>query len=353
MLFVSVVLPLNRIDDFTLPAVQSVLHSKDVELELIIVADRLPLDETLELVKKANDDRIVVVVSDGTGIVPALKKGIQAARSEFIARMDGDDICHPERLTRQVNYLARHKEVLVVGCNVDFICQHGRRIGSSRFPGRVARSALLKPFSSPVAHPAAMIRSSVFRHGVSYRELFAGFQAEDFDLWYQVLNLGAIHNLTGRYLQYRVHPGQVSTLKARQVALSTVAVVLLDLYKSHGQGRGDIQVVHESAESLFARLLAPCQMDSLPLVRRLRANFYLGYLGALELLQVIRAKLVPRTPFVVADPISSELGRKSAVIWSLILIGPVALIHLHHVLRLTLRASRQCSECTINNAEFH
>jgi hypothetical protein len=196
-----------------------------------------------------------------------------------------------------------------------------------------------------------MIRSSVFRHGVSYRELFAGFQAEDFDLWYQVLNLGAIHNLTGRYLQYRVHPGQVSTLKARQVALSTVAVVLLDLYKPHGQGRGDH--VHESAGALFARLLAPLQMDSLPLVRRLRVNLYFGYLGALELLQVIRAKLVPRTPFIVADPISSELARKSAVIWSLILIGPVALIHLHHVLRLTLRANRQCSECTINSADLH
>jgi glycosyltransferase involved in cell wall biosynthesis len=352
MVFVSVVLPLNRVDDFTLPAVHSVLDSKGVELELIIIADGLPEEEAQELVKKANDARIVLVFSEGTGIVPALNKGIQAARYDFIARMDGDDICHPERLARQVRYLVRHKEVLVVGCNVDFICQHGKKLGSSSLPGRVAKNALLRPVSSPVAHPAAMIRSSVFRQGVFYREIFSGFQAEDFDLWYQVLNLGLIHNLKGRYLRYRLHPKQVSTIKAKKVALSTIAVVMLDIYKFHEEGRLDMQLRHETPEALLAHLLSPSQISRLPLARRLRANLYFGYLGAFELLQAIRAKILPSTTELVVNPIASYLGIKPPIMWSVILVGPVAILHLQHALRLAVRAVRQCSDCKVIVANF-
>jgi hypothetical protein len=235
--------------------------------------------------------------------------------------------------------------VLVVGCNINFICKHGVKTGSSRFSRHVPRSYLLRPFSSPVAHPAAMIRSSVFRDGVSYRELFDGFQAEDFDLWYQVLRRGAIHNLCGSYLQYRVHSGQVSTIKARQVALSTVAVVLLDLYHPLELG-SDHSLLHSvDSESFLSNLISPSQVKSLSLAKKLRLDFYFGYLAALELLQDLRVIILPRTKNRKRSRTSFDAVRKHSLAWSLILLGPVAFLHLRHALLLALGSINQCREC--------
>jgi glycosyltransferase involved in cell wall biosynthesis len=341
---VSVVMPLNRIDDFTLPAITSVLASKNVDLELIIVSDGLTDSALAKLEKKVNDGRVFVVHSDGKGIVAALQKGIDTARSEFIARMDGDDLCHPDRLSRQLDHLKSHKTTLVVGSNIDFVCAHGTRLGASRFAARVARGHLLKPFTSPVAHPTAMIRSSVFRAGVSYRNVFRDFQAEDFDLWYQILKLGGIDNLRGRYLQYRQHPDQVSTQRAKLVALSSLAVVLIDI---HQLPNSAIKVWYEDPEGLVRHLMSWEQIRKLPHLRQLRARLYLGYLGAFELLQNIRKLRYPPSEIKIGGVTFLDLANPAQFTWSLLFLGPVALLHLHQIFGLLSRSFRRCRECLV------
>ena len=335
-------MPLNRIDVFTVPAIQSVLASKNVELELVIVSDRLPVAALLQLEAKFNDRRVVIVRSDGEGIVAALKKGIETAQSGFIARMDADDLCHPERLSRQLHHLKVHKSTLVVGSNIDFVCHHGTLLGSSRFPTRVATGRIFRPFTSPVAHPAAMIRASVFRRGISYREVFRGFQAEDFDLWYQILDLGQIDNLRGKYLQYRQHAGQVSTQRAKYVALSTLAVVLLDI---HQLPRSDTRVWYEDPEGLVRHLMSREQIRRLPALRRLRAKLYLGYLGALELFQNFR-RIVFRPSETTAQEVPLVAVRNFGQLsWSLAMLGPVALLHLIQIFGPVSRNVRRCRAC--------
>jgi glycosyltransferase involved in cell wall biosynthesis len=341
---VSVVLPLNRIDSFTLPSIQSVLESKNVDLELIVVSDRLPASDFLNLRKKVNDPRSVFITSEGTGIVAALNTGISVARFDFIARMDGDDLCHPERLARQLGHLKRHKRVVAVGSNTTLVCRHGTSLGSSRFPRRVASLPLLKPFTSPVAHPAAMIRASVFRKGVSYRELFKGFQSEDFDLWYQLLDIGEINNLRGRYLQYRQHSNQVSTTKAKEVALSTLAVVLLDLHKLP---RDAVSLWYEDPNGLISQLMSKERLRTLPPLRRFRANIYLGYLGAFDLTQKIRRAVV-HGPERFTDSLNpTDFYNFSVFIWSIVLLSLVVLMHLKQILRRSVSSIRKCKECRV------
>ena len=337
-------MPLNRIDDFTLPAIFSVLASKNVDLDLIIVSDGLTDSALAQLEETVNDMRVVMVHSDGQGIVAALQKGINTACSEFIARMDGDDLCHPDRLSRQLEHLRRNKSTLVVGSNIDFVCRHGTRMGSSRFPARVARGLILKPFTSPLAHPTAMIRTSVFSAGVSYRHVFRDFQAEDFDLWYQILKLGRIDNLRGRYLQYRQHSDQVSTQKAKLVALSSLAVVLLDI---HQLPRSAINVWYENPEGLVRHLMSGEQIRKLPHLRRLRASLYLGYLGAFELLQNIRKTLFRPAEIKTGGVPFVDLANPARFTWSLLLLGPVALLHLHQIFGLISRSFRRCRECLV------
>lgn len=339
---VSVVLPLNRIDTFTLPAIHSVLKSKNVDLELIVVSDRLPADDFLKLERDVNDPRSVFLASQGSGIVAALNTGIKAARFDFIARMDGDDLCHPDRLSQQIEHLKRNKKVVAVGSNITFVCRHGTSLGSSRFPRRVARAPLLRPFTSPVAHPAAMIRASVFSEGVSYREIFKGFQSEDFDLWYQLLDIGEINNLRGRYLQYRQHSNQVSTSKAKEVALSALAVVLLDL---HRIPKDTVSSWYEDPRGLIRHLMSKERLRTLPPPLRFRANFYLGYLGAFDLLQKTRRAVANRSEGSIDFLNPINFSNLSVLIWSIVLIGPVVFLHLKQILRLSVTRLRKCKEC--------
>ena len=69
----------------------------------------------------ARDPRIRVVSRPNTGIVGALNDGLALARAEFVARMDGDDVCLPDRFEKQVAYLREHADCVLVGRQVMLI----------------------------------------------------------------------------------------------------------------------------------------------------------------------------------------------------------------------------------------
>jgi glycosyltransferase involved in cell wall biosynthesis len=60
----------------------------------------------------------VVSFTSNQGIVSALNTGVALSRGRFVARMDADDICMPDRLERQVAFLDGHPRVDVVGGSV-------------------------------------------------------------------------------------------------------------------------------------------------------------------------------------------------------------------------------------------
>ena len=65
--------------------------------ELIIVNDG-STDKSLEIIESYRDERIVLINQENTGLAKALNSGINQAKSDYIARMDADDISLPERL---------------------------------------------------------------------------------------------------------------------------------------------------------------------------------------------------------------------------------------------------------------
>ena len=344
MVLVSVVLPLNRIDDYTSLAIESVLASCHVELELIIICDQLPKDQLQPLLGSEPDPRIRVFNSDGKGIAAALNKGIFVATGSYIARMDGDDVCHTDRLRLQVDYLTANPKTSMVGTGVELICPHGTVLGSRIFPRRVSKHSLLKPFSSPVAHPSVMIRSSALANGNVYRELFEGFQAEDFDLWYRVLDVGRIENLSDKLLRYRIHPNQISTVKSREVALSTAAVVLLDLHNSVTSESLNLAKWYGDPERLVSYLAQTETLRNLTLPRRIRAHTYIGYMGAFEILRRMRSRITGTGSGIETGSSVSFMGTRFRL-WSWFLLGFVACLHLSNAIRLLARRFLECEQC--------
>lgn len=178
------------------------------DFEVLLIADRIDVSEADELLMKSGLN-YRIMKSNEPGIVPALNLGLECITSEFVARMDEDDVMLPKRLQLQYDYLKENKTVLAVGGQLALIDIENRMkgIASYRTNIRIKNHHLFE--SSPIAHPAVMFRREAVNQIGGYRS----FLPEDWDLWVRLREIGPIHNLKERVLNYRVHPGQLSREK--------------------------------------------------------------------------------------------------------------------------------------------
>jgi hypothetical protein len=122
-----------------------------------------------------------------------LNRALEAARAPYLARMDADDLAHPERLQKQVAGLGSDSRVAILGCRVKLQGAPGGRAGMRRYVGwqngLVTHEAIVRDLlvESPLAHPSVMMRSTAIRALGGYR-VFDG--PEDYDLWLRAHRAG-------------------------------------------------------------------------------------------------------------------------------------------------------------------
>jgi len=178
------------------------------EFEVVIVADRVDQAELVDIFVGSNLN-YRIVSSESPGIVAALNTGLKNISSEYVARMDEDDLMYPNRLQAQMEYLENTSTCLAVGGQLELIDEAGSKIGESKFRHKVGTSYKELFSSSPLAHPAVMIRRSAISEIGGYRS----FLAEDWDLWVRLREIGEVHNLLQKVIKYRVHSNQLSRQK--------------------------------------------------------------------------------------------------------------------------------------------
>lgn len=161
---VTVLTTLYNKGPFVEDALRSILNSTFTDLEMLVVDDA-STDDGPDRVKQFADPRIRFLAStENTGRAAAANRGYDAARGEFVAVLDADDVAHPERLARQVAFMDAHPEVGVCG---SYAQTFGTRDHIAKWPvtDEEARGLLL--FQDPLLYGSAMIRRSVLEeHGV-------------------------------------------------------------------------------------------------------------------------------------------------------------------------------------------
>ena len=216
---VSVLMPF-RDAEATLPqCLQSIRRQTFPDWECVAVDDHSS-DRSLELVREAaaSDSRIQVVRGTTGGLVPALNQGLALCSGRYVARMDGDDLMHRDRLAHQVAMLESDPGLAGLGCRVRMFPR--KTLG----PGMAAYEAWLNRIDSPerlaadlwiecpVAHPALMLHSGVFKEA-GYRD--KGWP-EDYDLILRLLGAGRkIGVAPQRLLSWRRDPGSLSMTDPR------------------------------------------------------------------------------------------------------------------------------------------
>ncbi|KZL05009.1 putative glycosyltransferase EpsE [Pseudovibrio axinellae] len=203
---ISVVLPVHNCGKFLLPALQSIKYQSYPHFEVLLVNDRSDDGSEEVCAKIANvDDRFRLLESPHPGMAAALNFGILQARGTYIARMDGDDLCLPERFSKQVQFLKDNPDISFLGTFAQHIDQHSKVTGSFEFPEDdfEIKSQLDRGMNTFV-HPSMMIRRRALVDLRGYREIFSICQ--DYDLWLRAQDRYSFANLPEHLIAYRGYP---------------------------------------------------------------------------------------------------------------------------------------------------
>ena len=125
---VTVLMPVYNAERFLREAIDSILGQSFKHFEFLIIDDG-STDASADIIASYRDSRIRFVRNrTNLGITPTLNKGIALASCELIARMDADDISHPQRLQKQFGYMKRNPECALLSSWARVISEDGKFI---------------------------------------------------------------------------------------------------------------------------------------------------------------------------------------------------------------------------------
>ncbi len=195
-------------------AINSILSQTYENLEFIICDDASNNGTSEWLAEFAEKDSRIRILQNETNLrlASTLNRCIAAARGEFLARQDDDDISDPTRLEKQVNYLLSHPEVDFVGSNCSLYNTHEGVFGARSMPEMPGKKNFL--FNSPFIHGSLMFRSSCLNEKMCYAVTKWTNRTEDYEMFMRMYSNG----MQGANLQenlYCYHYGR----KQRHIAM--------------------------------------------------------------------------------------------------------------------------------------
>ena len=146
----------------------------------------------------------IIKINQNQGLPYALNLSILKTSTRYYARMDADDISHPERFKKQIEFLENNPEISILGTWVEEFSDANQNSKVLRkMPTDLSKIKDLLHYRNPIIHPSVMFRHNVFAKIGLYDTSF--LTAQDLELWSRALktNVG-ITNLPEVLLYYRV-----------------------------------------------------------------------------------------------------------------------------------------------------
>ena len=208
---VSIIIPAYNAARYLSEAVNSALHQTYSDVEIIVVDDG-STDNIKDIARPYREaGKIQYIYQENKGLSAARNTGIRAARGEYIAFLDSDDLFLPDKLEKQVRYLEEHPACDICYCNLKHFyeeepdrmlqLQYRYYSGADAFP-----HLLWKNFINPLS---VVLRRSVFDHYGYFNESMR--RSEDWDMWVRAAYRGARFDFLPEALaRYRMRRGSLS-----------------------------------------------------------------------------------------------------------------------------------------------
>ena len=203
----SVVMPVHNALPFLDESIKSILGQTLSDFEFVILDDA-STDGSIELLREwaRRDERIQLHESTRRlGLSGSSNAVVSKARAPIVARMDADDIAHPDRLRQQWNIITSRPDIAVIGTLCNGIDASGRVV-RPRDRWRLLRRSAYIPFP----HGSAMFRRAAFDEAGGYNE--SAVRAEDQDLFSRMAAKGRVVTLPDILYSYRYHSNNATLL---------------------------------------------------------------------------------------------------------------------------------------------
>jgi glycosyltransferase involved in cell wall biosynthesis len=205
---ITVLMPAYNATAYIREAIESVLVQSYADFEFLIINDG-STDDTEAIIRSYSDERIRVYTQENKGVIGALNQGLQLAKGKYIARFDADDICYPNRLLEQHNYMTAHPDCVLLGGASDYIDKDGNFLFEWQplvyDTGSIREKILTE---CPLDHPTVMFEKEVAIKSGGYPE--GALHFEDHLFWTQFFKYGNVANLKMPLIKHRFNPDSVT-----------------------------------------------------------------------------------------------------------------------------------------------
>lgn len=216
---ITVLIAVYNAERYISACIESILQQSHTDFELLILDDGSS-DNSAKIIGSYKDERIQYIKCEHDYIA-TLNRGLRLAKGKYVARMDADDLMHPDRLRIQYSIMEAAPEVHLCGTWMQIFNPNN---GGSRIKQSLAGFIQAPEFplleEHFIVHPTVMLRKSFLNsHHLEYSSNYP--YAEDYKLWVDMALSGATFYIEPEPLvYYRVHDEQVSQVHLREQGVS-------------------------------------------------------------------------------------------------------------------------------------
>ncbi len=275
MTTLTITLPVYNGMPYLKDAVESVLGQTFADFRFLIIDDG-STDGTAEYLRSLNDPRLRVIIRENRGLGTTLNQLFSESETEYVARMDSDDLCAPDRIRTVMAFLEDNSDVVMVGCDQAFLVGSKTMNAAPRPTDHesIRRQLLIK--RPGILHPTIVVRRDAWERVGGYR---LGGAGEDLDFCLRMCDAGRVANIPAILYYYRLHAVSLSSSRRQEVNFGYDYGVACALARERGEKEPELKAFREHWESRSIAARTATQLGDvgqrlyrLSLVRRLEGR---------------------------------------------------------------------------------
>jgi glycosyltransferase involved in cell wall biosynthesis len=274
-LTITITLPVYNGMPYLKDAVASVLRQTYTDFRFLIIDDG-STDDSAAYLKSLTDPRIRLIARENRGLGTTLNQLFSESTTDYVARMDSDDVCDPDRIKTVMAFLEDNSDVVMVGCDQAFLVGLKTMNAAPRPTDHesIRRQLLIK--RPGILHPTIVVRRDAWERVGGYR---LGGAGEDLDFCLRMCDAGRVANIPAILYYYRLHAVSLSSSRRQDVNFGYDYGVACAVARERGEKEPELKAFRERWESrsMFARTATHLgdlgqRLYRLSLVRRLEGR---------------------------------------------------------------------------------
>ena len=228
---ITVLLPVFNAMPYLVDAVTSLI-SQTYKNFIVYCIDNGSTDGSDLYIKNIDDKRFRYYELEEADLVRALNFGLSNVDSEFVARMDADDISHPLRFEKQIEFLDNNKDIDVLGTQGIYFGSNSRKLNINLPFSHAEILRKMLNSENALLHPSIMYRSKSINKKF-YKKDF--FPCEDFEYFLRLSAHVKFANLPDRLLFFRIHKNSIisKNIKKSMLIYKSVSSKYAGLYTEY------------------------------------------------------------------------------------------------------------------------